>query len=167
LLDVGGGTGSWSIAVARAHPQIGVTVFELPTVAEIARRRFAEVGLGSRAGVIAGDAMNEDLPTGYDVFLLANIIHYWSPEQNNGLLQRVRSAAEKGATLLVADFWTDPTHTKPFEAAMMAGEFAAALKNGDVYSVEEAQGWLDETGWRFVRHTPLSGPQSLIVAEAV
>lgn len=167
LLDVGGGTGSWSIAVARENPDIEVTVFELPAVAGIASRRFEGAGLGTRATVIAGDAMNDELPTGYDVFLLANIIHYWSPEQNQALLRRVRRAAEPGSALLMADFWTDPTHTKPFEAAMIAGEFAAALKNGDVYSIEEAQGWLGETGWRFIRHTPLSGPQSLIVAEAV
>ena len=48
----------------------------------------------------------------------------------------------------------------------MAGEFAVHLRNGDVYSVEELRGWLDETGWRFLRHAPLAGPQSLVVAEA-
>jgi hypothetical protein len=26
--------------------------------------------------------------------------------------------------------------------------------------------WLGQTGWRFVRHTALAGPTSLIVAEA-
>ncbi|HEV2122358.1 MAG TPA: methyltransferase, partial [Chloroflexota bacterium] len=111
-------------------------------------------------------AMSGALPSGYDVFLLANLVHYWSPEENRALLQRVRSAAETGASLLLADFWTDPTHTKPVQAALMAGEFAVHLHNGDVYSVEELQGWLDETDWRFIQHASLAGPQSLVVAEA-
>jgi hypothetical protein len=69
--------------------------------------------------------------------------------------------------LLLADFWTNVTHTEPLMAALMAGEFAAHLKDGDVYSVDEITHWLPETRWRFVTHAPLSGPVSLVVAEAV
>lgn len=167
LLDVGGGTGSWSIAVARVYPHIKATVLELPTVADAARKRIAEAGFAPRIGVAVGDAMTGELPPGYDVFLLANLVHYWSPGENRELLQRVRRAAKAGSHLLLADFWTDPTHTQPLQAALMAGEFAAHLRSGDVYSVVEVRGWLDESGWRFVQHVPLSGPQSLIVGEAV
>lgn len=166
LLDIGGGTGSWSIAVAQTSPQLEATVFELPAVADVARKRIAAAGLASRINVVVGDAMTEALPSGYDVLLLANLIHYWSPGENRALLQRVRSAAETGARLLLADFWTDPMHINPVHAALMAGEFAVHLREGDVYSVEELRGWLDQTGWRFIRHVSLAGPQSLVVAEA-
>jgi SAM-dependent methyltransferase len=166
LLDVGGGTGSWSIAVAQAYPHLQAAVFELSTAADIARKRIAASGVASRLNVMVGDAMTATLPSGYDVVLLANVIHYWSPDENRTLLQRVRHATEKGAALLLADFWTDPTHTKPVQAALMAGEFAVHLRNGDVYSVEEVSGWLDDTRWRFIRHASLAGPQSLVVAEA-
>lgn len=167
LLDVGGGTGSWSIAVAQAYPHIEATVLDLPPVADAARKRIAGAGFATRIGVVAGDAMTGELPSGYDVFLLSNIMHYWSPQENHDLLQRVRRAAGGGSHILLADFWTDPTHTQPLQAALMAGEFAAHLRNSDVYSVAEVRGWLDKSGWRFVQHVPLSGPQSLIDAEAV
>jgi hypothetical protein len=49
----------------------------------------------------------------------------------------------------------------------MAGEFAVHLRNGDVYSVDEGREWLRTTGWQFVEHIPLAGPQSVVVAEAV
>jgi hypothetical protein len=52
-------------------------------------------------------------------------------------------------------------------AALMAGEFAVHIRNGDVYSVEEVTGWLGETGWSFIAHTPLAGPVSLVTAEAI
>ena len=166
LLDVGGGTGSWSIAAVRRHPQLEATVFELPVTAEIARRRVQEAGVADRIAVVEGDAMTDDLPAGHDAFLLANLIHYWSPESNVALLQRVRNAAPSGGRLLLADFWTDPTHTQPVHAALMAGEFAVHMRDGDVYSVEEARAWLPQAGWRFIEHAPLAGPQTVIVAEA-
>jgi hypothetical protein len=58
----------------------------------------------------------------------------------------VRRAAQPGAALLLADFWTNPAHTEPLQAALMAGEFAAHIRTGDVYSVDEARDWLDHTG---------------------
>jgi SAM-dependent methyltransferase len=166
LLDIGGGTGSWSIAIAQRYQNIRAAILELPTVTELARSRVAAAGLQHRINVITDDAMAGELPAGYDVFLLANLIHYWSAEQNQELLQRVRRAAQPGSALLLADFWTNPAHTEPLHAALMAGEFAVHLRNGDVYSVEEVHDWLDRTGWRFADHRPLAGPQSLIVAEA-
>jgi SAM-dependent methyltransferase len=166
LLDVGGGTGSWSIAVAQRHEHVTGAILELPSATELARGRVAGAGLGHRITVITGDAMAGELPGGYDVFLLANLIHYWSAEQNQELLRRVRRAAQPGSALLLADFWTNPAHTEPVQAALMAGEFAVHLRSGDVYSVDEVRGWLDRTGWRFADHRPLAGPQTLIVAEA-
>ncbi|HEX6497416.1 MAG TPA: methyltransferase [Micromonosporaceae bacterium] len=166
LLDIGGGTGSWTIAVAQRYPELRATVLDLPVVAEIARTRVGDAGLADRVSVVASDAITDDLPDGHDVFLIANLVHYWSPATNTDLLRRVRRVAPPGARLLLADFWTDPTHTDPVIAALMAGEFAVHLRDGDVYSVDEVRGWLPEAGWRFVDHVPLAGPQSLIVADA-
>jgi O-methyltransferase involved in polyketide biosynthesis len=152
--------------VVQRHPHLQATVLDLPLVAEMARSRVEDRRLADRIDVVAADAMAEELPGGHDVFLVANLIHYWSPETNVALLTRIRSAAPPGARLLLADFWTDPTHTEPLQAALMAGEFAVHLRDGDVYSVDEARDWLTDSGWRFVDHTPLAGPQSLIIADA-
>ena len=166
LLDIGGGTGSWSIAIARHHEHIEAAVLDRPGAVELARSKVAAAGLASRISVVAGDATAGELPSGYDVFLLANLIHYFSPEQNQDLLRRVHRAARPGSALLLADWWTNPEHTQPRQAALMAGQFAVSLRNGDVYSADEARTWLDRTGWRFAGHRPLAGPQSVIIAQA-
>jgi SAM-dependent methyltransferase len=167
LLDIGGGTGSWSITAARAHPHLRATVHDLPAVVGLAAERIATAGLAARVTTVAGDMTSEALPVGHDVALLANVVHYWSPEQNRALLRRVRDAVDIGGHLLLADFWTDATHTQPVIAALMAGEFTLQLPCGDVYSVDEVRGWLEATGWRLLEHAQLAGPFSLVVAEAV
>ncbi len=119
-----------------------------------------------RIDVRVGDVLTDDLPRGFDAFLLANVVHYFTPETNQSILHRIRAAAEPGARLLIADFWTDPTHTQPLPAALMAGEFAIHVNDGDVYSVEEGTAWLQAAGWRYLDHRPLAGPMSVILAEA-
>ncbi|RKT53772.1 methyltransferase [Saccharothrix australiensis] len=167
LLDVGGGTGSWSIAVARSHPHLSATVFELPQVVGLARERIAARGLAGRIGVVPGDVLADELPTGHDCCLLANVVHCFSAEDNRRLLAKARRAVEPGARLLLVDYWTDPTHTRPVIAALMAGEFAVNIEHGDVYSSAEARAWLADTGWRFTAQDPIDGAKSVIVAEAV
>ncbi|WP_130447956.1 methyltransferase [Kribbella rubisoli] len=166
LLDIGGGTGSWSIALAAADPALTATVLELPFVAPVAREQLRATAYSERLDVHVGDILAaDDLPRGYDAFLLANLVHCFAPETNQSILHRIRAAAEPGARLLLADFWTDPTHTQPLPAALMAGEFAIHVNDGDVYSVEEGTAWLQDTGWRCLDHRPLAGPISVIVAE--
>ena len=97
--------------------------------------------------------------------MLANLVHYFTPQTIRSILHRIRAAAEPGARLLLADFWTDATHTEPLPAALMAGEFAIHINDGDVYSVEEGTTWLHDTGWRRLHHRPLAGPMSVIIAE--
>ena len=167
MLDVGGGTGSWSIALAASDPALTATVLELPEVALVARDELRGRAYADRVDVRDGDILIDELPRGYDAFLLANVVHYFTPETNRSILHRIRAATEPGARLLLADFWTDPTHTQPLAAALMAGEFAIHVNDGDVYSVEEAAAWLTATGWNLRGHAPLAGPISLVTAQAV
>jgi SAM-dependent methyltransferase len=166
LLDVAGGTGSFLVAILSASPALEGTLFELPEVAKIAERNLAASPVADRVSVTAGNAVEDDLPGGHDVVLLANIVHYFRPQQNVELVRRVRAAVEPGARLLLVDWWTDPAHTQPLPAALMAGEFLAQV-GGDVYSEQEMHAWLAQTGWQPVERLPLAGPQSAIVAQAV
>jgi O-methyltransferase domain len=100
------------------------------------------------------------------VALLANIMHNFSPERNRALLRNVRSAMPADARLLLVDLWTDPTHTEPIFAALMAGAFLLVSGEGRVYSADEGRDWLEGTGWKLLEHRPLAGPASLLVAEA-
>lgn len=83
------------------------------------------------------------------------------------VLRNVRGCVRPGARLLLVDFWTDPGHTQPLLAALLAGEFLMIAGEGDVYSEGEVRGWLRETGWAYLERQSLGGPASVIVAEAV
>ena len=167
VIDIGGGTGSFLIFILTRHPHLEGTLFELPAVTGLARERIASSAMASQIDVLEGDFSKDAIPRGHDAAILANIIHGLSPEQNLTLLRAIRDTMQPAARLLIVDFWTDPTHTDPMFAALMAGEFLVNASNGDVYSRAEGESWLRQTGWRQVDHLPLVGPASVLVGEAV
>jgi SAM-dependent methyltransferase len=166
VLDLGGGTGSHLRILAQRYPELNATLFETPTVAAIARQTLAGTEARERIEVVEGDLFSDPIPVGHDAVLLANVIHLFSPERNRELLSRIRESVAPGTKLLLIDFWTDASHTQPVFAALMAGEFLAVTGEGDSYSVEEVGDWLERTGWTLDVHQPLTGPASLIVAQA-
>lgn len=166
LLDLRGGLGSFLRILAQRHPQLEVTLFEMPAVAALARQALRATPEGARIAVVEGDFFRDPLPPGHDAVLLANVLHLFSPMHNRELLARIRAAVQPGTSLLLVDFWTDASHTQPLFAVLLAGEWLTATGKADCYSVEEVHGWLDVTGWTLEGHHPLAGPASLIVAQA-
>jgi hypothetical protein len=131
----------------------------------MARENLNAQAPGTRVRFYEGNLLSDQLPTGYDAFLLANVIHVFTPEHNRDLLARVHASALPAARLLLVDFWTNPIHTQPVFAALMAGEWLMGRGEGNVYSEDEMRDMLAGTGWRPIERLPLTGPASLIVAE--
>ena len=166
VLDLGGGVGEFLVPILDRFPHLKGTLFELPPVAEVAKDALATHPVGSRIKIVAGDLFEDPIPEDHDALILAHVVHYFDPARNLKLLRRIREHVWAGARLLIVDFWTNPQHTEPLFAALMAGEFLTHV-GGDVFSEEEGKEWLRETGWEYVQTIPLEGPQSLVVGEAI
>ncbi len=147
VLDVGGGTGSFLIAILRRFPALRGTLFELPGACAVARRRLSDVPEGARIAVVEGNFFENSLPEGHDAMIIANTVHVLSAAHNLELLKRLRASATASARLLLVDVWLDPTHTQPPAAALASGEFLMVSGEGQAYGEDEAEGWLAQTGW--------------------
>ena len=72
LLDVGGGSGVMSIALARAHPDLKACVLEFKYVCTATREIIRKERMSRRVKAVAGD-MNKSLPGGFDVIMFWDI----------------------------------------------------------------------------------------------
>lgn len=167
LLDLAGGTGSFLLTILRGYPCLNGTLFELPKVCAVARERLTKEPEQPRITIVEGDALKSALPGGHDVVLVANAIHMFSAARNLELIRKIRATAQAGARLLLVDLWTDPTHSQPLPAALMSGQFFLVSGKGQSYSEHEADGWLQQAGWRKQDSKALAGSISVVVAEAI
>jgi SAM-dependent methyltransferase len=152
LLDVGGASGTWTLAFLRAMPAATATIFDLPPAIEQARLRIAEEGMTDRITLVAGDFYLDPLPQGADLAWVSAIAHQHSRESNRELFGKVFDALTAGGRIAVRDVVMEPSRTQPLEGALFAVNMLANTETGGTFTFEEfaedlmAAGF-DEPAW--------------------
>jgi len=164
LLDVGGGSGAYSIAFARAIPTLEADVFDLATVVPIATRHVADAGLAERVHARVGDLRRDAFGVGYDLALLSAICHMLGPDENRDLFRRLRAALVSGGKLVIQDHVMADDRTAPRAGAMFAINMLVGTPRGGTYTQTEYAAWLGEAGFTGIRRIALPGPNDLVVA---
>jgi (2Fe-2S) ferredoxin/precorrin-6B methylase 2 len=165
LLDVGGGSGAYSIAFVRAEPGLTATVFDLPEVLPLTEEYVARAGVADRVRFTPGDMHEDDFGAGYDMVLLSAICHMNSPQENRKLFAKCRDALASGGRIVVQDFILERDKTAPRTGALFAINMLVATEAGSAYSEDEYVADLKAAGFRNPKHVRLPGPTGLIVAE--
>ncbi len=151
LLDVGGGSGTYAMAFLNRAPHMSATVFDLPNVVEIARRRLERDGFLDRVELAAGDFRTDELPEGYDLVLLSAIIHMNSREGNRDLYGKVYQTLEPSGTILIRDYFLDESRLRPPDGAIFAVNMLTATRQGNSYTFNETREDLETVGFENVR----------------
>jgi (2Fe-2S) ferredoxin/SAM-dependent methyltransferase len=163
MLDVGGGSGAYAIAFAKANPQLTAVVLDLPTVLTITRGHIDEAELATRVSTREGDLRKDDFGKDYDLVFLSSICHMLGPDGNRELLARAAKALGPGGRVVVQDFILEPDRTRPRQAVLFALNMLVGTEAGSTYTEEEYAAWLTSAGLAPVRRIRLAGPADLMV----
>lgn len=147
FLDVGGGSGTYSIAFLRKNPELRAVLFDQAHVIPLAEERFSKEGLRDRVELVAGDFHDDELPTGCDLVLLSAIIHQNSPQENVELYRKIHRALVPGGVFLIRDHIMDESRTNPAAGALFALNMLVGTEGGDTYTFQEVTDTLAEAGF--------------------
>ena len=106
LLDVGGGSGAFTIALCKKNPGLEATILDFPETMETARNYAKAAGLAERIGHSAGNALTTPWPNGQDAVLMS---YLWSAVGGNDikvLAAKAFDAIRPGGMVMVHDFMT-------------------------------------------------------------
>ena len=163
MLDLGGGSGAYSIAFAQTIPGLKSEILDLADVIPLAQEYIRKAGLAERVSTRAGDMLHAPLGENYDLILISAICHMFSSEQNRELLQRAYSALAPKGQLVVQDFILEPGKTAPRAAALFSLNMLVGTQAGSSYSESEYASWLRNAGFADVRRVRLPGPSGLMI----
>jgi len=163
MLDVGGGSGAYSIAFALANSELHADILDQASVEPITMRHIRAAGVEDRVRVRAGDLRSDPLGKGYDLVFISAICHMLSVEENLDLLRRCHAAVAPSGRVVIQDFILESDKTAPRFAALFALNMLVGTPGGSNYSALEYTSWLGESGFREVRHVKLPGVTGLMI----
>jgi SAM-dependent methyltransferase len=166
LLDVGGASGTWTLAFLRAAPTAVATIFDLPDAITQARQRLASTEFGDRVSLAAGDFYADDLPAGADFAWVSAICHQHSRRHNRELFAKVFKALAPGGRIAIRDMVMEPCRTQPREGALFAINMLVNTDTGGTFTFDEYAEDLKGVGFGnphlLVKHEAMN---SVVVAE--
>jgi SAM-dependent methyltransferase len=152
LLDVGGGSGLYSIAWLRRHPALRAIVWDRPEVLKVAREMAGQYAVADRLECVPGDMFVDPVPSA-DVVLLSNILHDWDEPECRTLVERCAATLPPGGRLLIHDVLLNDDHSGPLPIALYSAALFT-LTEGRAYSAHEFQSWLTDAGLTLLPITP-------------
>ena len=163
LCDVGGATGLLSIEVARRHPHIRCTSFDLPVVEPIARKSIAAAGLSDRVSTASGDFFKDPLPK-VDLITMGMILHDWNLEKKKHLIQAAYDALPPGGALVAIEALIDDERRENAFGLLMSLNMLIEFGDAFDYTGADFGRWCREVGFERVEVIHLAGPASAGIA---
>ncbi len=151
LLDVGGASGTYTMAFLQAAPEMKAALFDKPEVIEMARERLSKEGMIGRVTLVSGDFYQDELPSGHDLAFVSAIIHQNDPEQNQDLFNKISRSLNRRGRILIRDHVMEPDRTHPKDGAIFAVNMLLGTPGGRTYTFEEIKKGLSRAGFTAIR----------------
>jgi 2-hydroxy-4-(methylsulfanyl)butanoate S-methyltransferase len=117
LLDVGGGSGAYTLAFCAANPQLKATILDFPQTVETAKKYVRDARLTDRVAHLAGNAVTTEWPAGHDVVLMSYVWSAVGGADIAVLARRTFDTLPTSGLILVHDFMVENADAQPPFAA--------------------------------------------------
>ncbi|HUY26883.1 MAG TPA: methyltransferase [Candidatus Binataceae bacterium] len=147
ILDLGGGSGCYCIAAAQQYPNLRAVVFDLPSVAIVAREYIARHGFSDRISAVGGDFTRDPFPAGADVAILASNLPQYSPAIIRTVVAKAFAALVPGGEMHVIGEMLNDQRTGPLGPALWGLNEALYNSTGVAHSESDTAGYLRDAGF--------------------
>ena len=165
LLDIGGGSGAYSIILALKYDNLHATIFDLASVRKIADTNIEEFKLEKRVKTASGDIMRDELPGNFDIALLSQVIHAYGENDTKKILSSIYKKLQPGGAIIVNEFLLNDDQASPFFPALFSVTMLVESDEGMAYSKKLLRKILEETGFIEISEWQLVGPITTISAK--
>ncbi len=149
ILDLGGGGGGYAAELARALPDSGVTLADLPEIIPVAKEYLERKGLLDRVETVAANFLKDGCGLSgrtFDCVFLSHVLHDFDAATASAIVMRAARLVRSGGKLVIVDvFIPDGGHSNPVEALfdlMMLVE----VPQGRTHRISDVCGWIKSAG---------------------
>jgi ubiquinone/menaquinone biosynthesis C-methylase UbiE len=155
VLSLAAGHGTYEITIARQNPNAEVWGVDWANVIAVAQQNAKAAGVSDRYHTIPGSVFDVEFGAGYDIVLLTNFLHHFSPAIAEQLLRKVHAALKDGGKAVILEFVPNEDRVSPPAAAWFGLTMLAGTPDGQVYTFAELRSLLQKAGFRSSECRPM------------
>ena len=167
VLDIGGGSGAYSMELVSGKPGIEATIFDLPNVVPITEIFLDKEGFTGRVKTCPGDYTTDELPAGFDLVFLSAIIHSNSLETNSDLVKKCFRALNINGKIIIQDWIMNSERTQPVAGAIFAINMLVGTEAGDCFTEQEVTEMLTAAGFKNISRIEFETGLSQMTAQKI
>jgi len=171
MLDIGGNTGKWSVALTSVSPDTTVTILDHQPQIDEALIRAKEHGVEGRVKGQQIDLLDHTIafPTDVDAVWMSQFLDCFGVNDIVNILRRAKNALGKdGKVYIVEPFWDRQSHEIGAYCLINTSPYFTALANGTskMYRASEFESFANEAGLTVVEQVDgLGFGHTLMVCE--
>jgi O-methyltransferase domain/Dimerisation domain len=160
VLDVGGGSGCFVVAMVQKHVHLDCTIMELPAMCKIAQDYIAAGEAGDRVDTVAVDMFRQPWPKGYDALFFSNVWHDWNFQTCKWLAARAFEVLPAGGRIMLHEMLLDDDGAGPATAASFSMLMLLATQ-GQQFTFGELKEILEGAGFSGIDNRQTCGYYSV------
>lgn len=153
MMDLGGGSGAYSINAVQTFDGLEAVVFDLPPVTVVTEEYLERNGVADRVATMGGDFINDPLPTGCDVAVMASNLPIYDGPNIQKVVSKAFDALEPGGEMHLIGETLNPDGIGPLDAALWGLAEIHYGSGGRAHTSEECLGYFTTAGFVDVTNT--------------
>ncbi|HJL60692.1 MAG TPA: methyltransferase [Pseudomonadales bacterium] len=147
IMDLGGGSGAYSIVAAQAHPNLSAVVFDLPPVVEVTKDFITSNGVEDRVSTQAGDFTKDPFPQNCDVAIMASNLPQYNREIITDVVKKTFDVLLPGGEMHLIGEMLDDDRTGPLDAAIWGLYEVMSNSTGVTHSRSDCVSYFEQAGF--------------------
>ncbi len=154
IVDVGGGSGLYSVALCQKYPNLHSTIIDVKDTLIVTQEMLADRPETRRIDLREGDFLKESLGDNVDVVLLSDVI-YEESTAKIVLRNAWESLIQKGV-LIIRGYYADPAKSRPLFGALFAVKHLVDNAERKIMTISMLEKNVRDIGFTIIEVAPLT-----------
>lgn len=163
MMDIGGGSGVYTIEVVKQNPHMSAIVLDLKSACQVANQYIKQSGLGGKIETKVFDFFRDDFPKDCNIAFLSHIVHQYGKETNTRLLKKIYDSLPSNSAIIISEWFLNNEKTGPTPSALLGLLMIIEHDEGRNYSYSEVSEILEDAGFTNIEKKELPGPADVLI----
>jgi len=171
ILDIGGNTGKFSIALAKKTHDTKITIVDLPEQIKLAKENIKKEHLEEKINFIEQNVLDNsiEIPRGYEIIWMSQFLDCFKEEDIIDLLTRVKNSMDKNSKLFIMEpLWDKQRFETSAYCIINTSPYFTAMANGysKMFNSKDLLNYIKKAGLKVTEEINNVGIcQSILICE--